>query len=425
MSSVPIEIEIFVLAVHFPKPQRRPELDALRGLFLVWMTLTHLPTRFSDFVNQPIGFVSSAEGFVFLSALLVSRVYMRQAHLDGIALRTKLWRRSLRIYAYHLLMLALAFTVAAAYAATTHRAAIYNLLNFYLAHPFVAIIGSVLLLYCPPLLDILPMYVIFLFFTSILLSFAVKRGWGRILAVSGVFWVFAQFGLRDVVHKVIVHVTHLPIPLQETGAFNLFAWQAVWIVGLWLGAKSAEGEFPLKRIPGYVVALCAVVCLFFIGIRHEWLGPHLTQQALGMKLDKWQIGPLRVINLVTFTIVFYWMRRFLLPIVNIEPFRTLGKASLHVFCAHVFFVFVGLALLYNQVPQLHGWPAITLLGATFAGLILVAVREVRKQRAERLKAEAAKKRAAMEDASSLQLLAQAEVSQPAPLPETCEQPSIH
>ncbi|MCU1225207.1 MAG: OpgC protein, partial [Edaphobacter sp.] len=32
---------------------RKPELDALRGLFLVWMTLTHLPTRMSDLVNQP------------------------------------------------------------------------------------------------------------------------------------------------------------------------------------------------------------------------------------------------------------------------------------------------------------------------------------------------------------------------------------
>ena len=368
--------------MHLPKPQRRPELDALRGLFLVWMTLTHLPTRFSDFVNQPIGFVSSAEGFVFLSALLVSRVYMRQAVQDESALRAKLWRRSMRIYAYHLVMLALAFTVAAAYAVTTHRAAIYNLLNFYIAHPFVAIIGSVLLLYCPPLLDILPMYVIFLFFTPLVLSSVIKQGWNRILAVSGIVWLFAQFGLRDLVHNVIVRVTHLPIPLQETGAFNLFAWQAVWVTGLWLGAKSAQGDVPLKRIPGYVVAICALVCLFFIGIRHEWLGQHLTQQALGMKLDKWQIGPLRVINLVTFTIVFYWMRKYILRLVAIEPFLTLGKASLHVFCAHVFFVFVGLALLYNEVPQLHGWVAISLLAVTFAGLILVAVREVRKQREE-------------------------------------------
>ena len=397
-----------MLHMHFPKPQRRPELDALRGLFLVWMTLTHLPPRFSDFVNQPIGFVSSAEGFVFLSALLVSRVYMRQAHEDGSGLRAKLWQRSLKIYAYHLLMLALAFTVAAAYAVTTHRAAIYNLLNFYIAHPFVAIIGSVLLLYCPPLLDILPMYVIFLFFTPVILSSAVRQGWGRILATSGVFWLFAQFGLRDLVHNIIVHVTHLPIPLQETGAFNLFAWQAIWIVGLWLGAKSAMGDMPLRRIPGHVIALCALVCLFFIGIRHEWLGPHLTQQALGMKLDKWQIGPLRVINLVTFTIVFYWLRKYVLRAVSVEPFLTLGKASLHVFCAHVFFVFVGLALLYSDVPELHGWPALALLAVTFAGLVLVAVREVRKQRAARIKSDAKKKEASSQKPHSVQLRAEVE-----------------
>ena len=397
-----------MLHMHLPKPQRRPELDALRGLFLVWMTLTHLPTRFSDFVNQPIGFVSSAEGFVFLSALLVSRVYMRQAHEDESGLRAKLWQRSLKIYAYHLLMLALAFTVAAAYAVTTHRAAIYNLLNFYIAHPFVAIIGSVLLLYCPPLLDILPMYVIFLFFTPVILSSAVRQGWGRILATSGVFWLFAQFGLRDLVHNIIVHVTHLPIPLQETGAFNLFAWQAIWIVGLWLGAKSAMGDMPLRRIPGYVIAVCALVCLFFIGIRHEWLGPHLTQQALGMKLDKWQIGPLRVINLVTFTIVFYWLRKYVLRAVSVEPFLTLGKASLHVFCAHVFFVFVGLALLYSDVPELHGWPALALLAVTFAGLVLVAVREVRKQRAARIKSDAKKNEASSQKPHSVQLRAEVE-----------------
>jgi hypothetical protein len=406
-----------VLHVHLPKPQRRPELDALRGLFLVWMTLTHLPTRFSDFVNQPIGFVSSAEGFVFLSALLVSRVYMRLAMEDESALRTKLWRRSLKIYAYHLLMLALAFTVAAAYAVTTHRAAIYNLLDFYLAHPFVAIVGSVLLLYCPPLLDILPMYVIFLFFTPVVLSSAVRKGWGRILATSGVFWLFAQFGLRDLVHNIVVHVTHLPIPLQETGAFNLFAWQAIWIVGLWLGAKSAMGDVPLKRIPGYAVAICALVCLFFIGVRHEWLGPHLTQQALGMKLDKWQIGPLRVINLVTFTIVFYWLRKYVWRAVSVEPFLTLGKASLHVFCAHIFFVFVGLALLYNQVPELHGWLALALLAVTFAGLVLVAVREVRKQRAARLKVDAKKKEASPEMPPSIQLRTEVETLATPPLQE--------
>jgi hypothetical protein len=377
--------------MKLPRLERRPELDALRGLFLVWMTLTHLPTRFSDFVNSPIGFVSSAEGFVFVSALLVGRLYIRELLVDASGVRIRLWKRSLKIYAYHLLMLAFAFTVAAAIAIHTHKAALNNLLDFYLAHPFVAVIGSVLLLYCPPLLDILPMYVTFLFFTPLLLSAAVRFGWKKILSLSGLIWLLAQFGLRDLVHNWIVHLTHLQIPLQETGSFNLFAWQAIWTVGLWVGARSATEEEVFRKIPGWVTAISCAACVFFIGVRWGWLGPHLTEQALGIQLDKWQIGPLRVINLVTFSIVFYSLRKYLLRWVAIEPFLTLGKASLQVFCTHLVFVFVGLTLLVRDVGEdvdapierLHGIPALVLLLITFTGLILVAVREVRSRRTQR------------------------------------------
>jgi hypothetical protein len=276
-------------------------------------------------------------------------------------------------------MLTLAFTVAASVAVTTHRTAIYNLLNFYIEHPFVAVAGSVLLLYCPPLLDILPMYVVFLAGTPLLLSAAVRWGWKVILAASLAVWLLAQFGLREVVHNAVVRITHLPIPLQETGAFNLFAWQWIWIAGLWLGAKSAEGPLPLARVPPKMVAVCAAVCAFFIAVRHEWLGGRLTQQTLGTLLDKWSIGPLRLLNLAAFTIVLYWLRKPVLKLVAVEPFLTLGKASLEVFCAHVFFVFFGLALLYGEVTQLHGYVAIGLLVFTFSGLILVALREVRRR----------------------------------------------
>ncbi len=367
------------MSVQIPKLDRLAELDALRGLFLVWMTLTHLPTHLSDFVNDTFGYVSSAEGFVFLSALLVGRIYMRRLLQDETGVRAQLWKRSVKIYAYHLLMLVLAFTVAAAFAVLTHRAAIYNLLNFYIAHPFVAGIGSVLLLYCPPLLDILPMYIIFLFFTPLLLSAAARLGWNKLLVVSGLVWFLAQFGLRDMVHNFVVGITHLPIPLQETGAFNLFAWQAVWIAGLWIGAKSATGDVPFRRIPGWVVMVSAVVCLFFIGVRYGWFGPNLVQQSFGMKLDKWQIGPLRALNLVAFTFVIYWLRKYVWLLVAREPLLTLGKASLHVYCTHVFFVFIGLSLLYGEVAQLHGLTAFALLAITFVSLILVAANEIRKR----------------------------------------------
>jgi hypothetical protein len=366
------------------KLERRPELDALRGLFLVWMTLTHLPTRFSDFVNQPIGFVSSAEGFVFISALLVGRLYMREFVQNPASGRSRLWKRSLKIYGYHVAMLAFAFTIVAAYAEHTHKAALINLLDFYLARPKAAIVGSLLLIYCPPLLDILPMYVTFLFLTPMVLSAAVRFGWRIILGASALFWILAQFGLRDAAHNWVVHLTHLRIPLQETGAFNLFAWQAVWVVGLWIGARTAIESEPFRQVPRWLAASSVAVCLFFVGIRYGWLGPRLSTQALAIPLDKWQIGPLRVVNLLALAVFFFWLRKYALRIVAIEPFPTLGKASLRVFCAHIFFVFVGLALLYGDfnadgLDQLHGLPAIALLAVTFTALILVAFDEVRKK----------------------------------------------
>ena len=382
MTSVLEQRSISVLKLG--RSNRRPELDALRGLFLVWMTLTHLPTHLSDYFNQPLGFISSAEGFVFLSALLVARLYSRQALEEPEVMRQKLWRRSLFIYGYHVLMLAFAFTIAASIAARTHRPALMNLLNFYLSHPVTAIVGSLLLIYCPPLLDILPMYVTFMVATPPILVLAARKGWNGILALSGSIWLLAQFGLRSWVHSLVVAATGLHIPLQETGAFNLFAWQIVWILGLWIGASSALGHVPFSRLPRFVYPISSAICLFFIGVRHGWLGSKLTQEHLGIQLDKWQIGPLRLLNLVAFACFAYWSRKIIARIVQVEPFLTLGKASLEVFCAHVFFVFAGLALLYGQVDQLHGYHAVALVVITFTGMLLVAIREANKRRHQQL-----------------------------------------
>ncbi len=54
------------------------EIDALRGPMLLLMTATHIPTRWSDPLGQPFGFVSAAEGFVLLSGFMAGTVYARK-----------------------------------------------------------------------------------------------------------------------------------------------------------------------------------------------------------------------------------------------------------------------------------------------------------------------------------------------------------
>ena len=132
--------------------KRELEIDAARGFMLVWMTFTHLPTALTPWVNQPFGYISASEGFIFLSALFTGRIYYRIFSRDGVAKMTaKLILRTLRLYCYHVLLLLLAFGIAARYAAASHGQGLYNLLDYYFAvGPSRALVSALLLLYRPP-----------------------------------------------------------------------------------------------------------------------------------------------------------------------------------------------------------------------------------------------------------------------------------
>ncbi len=247
---------------------RRLELDALRGLMLVWITLTHLPTAASAYVNQPFGFVSAAEGFIFLSALFTGRIYYRMALHDGYRPMTlKLWSRTVRLYGYHALLLAFAFMVAIPIASRGNRPGLHNLLDFYfIAGAKQSITEAALLIYRPPLLDILPMYIVFLVFTSAALLLTRRIGWKPILWAAFAVWLFAQFGFRQSEHALMSKIVPTHIPLNEMGSFDLWAWQFLWITGIWLGVRWGQGDLPIETwakraiIPAVLIATPSSPC---------------------------------------------------------------------------------------------------------------------------------------------------------------------
>jgi hypothetical protein len=69
--------------------------------------------------------------------------------------------------------------------------------------------------------------------------------------------LLAQFGLRARVHDVVVHVTALQIPLQDTGSSNLFAWQMVWVSGLCIGAAPIQEGRSFRRPTRFVYQVSA------------------------------------------------------------------------------------------------------------------------------------------------------------------------
>jgi hypothetical protein len=350
---------------------RRTELDAVRGLMLVWIALTHLPTSVSTYVNQPFGFVSAAEGFIFLSALFTGRIYYRMAEHDGYwPMTRRLWSRTLRLYVYHGLLLAFAFLVAAPIASRGNRPGLHNLLDFYfIAGAKQSITEAALLVYRPPLLDILPMYIIFLAFTGVALLLARKIGWKPILLGGFVIWSFAQLGFRSAEHNFMMRFIPTRIPLNEMGSFDLWAWQFLWIAGVWLGVRWGQDNLPIEQWARRV-AIPAILIATPLFLLRRALERGVELGASEFLFDKWHLGPLRLLNFAAVAAVLIVAQSALKPLA-IRPLVLLGQSSLQVFCVHLLFCFAGLTLMGNA-SMLSGWKQAALLMATFSAMLLTA-----------------------------------------------------
>lgn len=320
---------------------RITELDALRGVMLIWMTLTHLPTHANVYSNQMLGFVSAAEGFIFLSAFLTGLIFTRKYIQNGFrAVAAKLFARAFRLYLYHLALLALAFTVVARVAVHTNQPSLTGLLDFYLAHPVRGVVTSILLIYRPPLLDILPMYILFLALTPLVIAAGRRFGWRYVLIPSALIWLAAQFGLRGAFYGATFQWFHIDVPFSALGAFDLFAWQLLWIFGVASGSGELLSAERLRR-SWPVLSLLAMT--FFIA-RHTHLWDVANAPPWEPYIDKWRLGVLRLVNFGCLAALFASFRGELAPLLNVAPLLTLGRASLEVFCAHLLICFEALAL---------------------------------------------------------------------------------
>ena len=351
--------------------RRLYELDALRGLMMVWITFTHLPTVLSAYLNQPFGFVSASEGFIFLSALFTGRIYFHEAERNGYgAMQRKVSMRTLRLYLYHALLLSLAFVVVVPIAANGSYPGLHNLLDFYFnAGGMRATVDGALLVYRPPLLDILPMYIIFLALTPLALSASRRFGWRFILSGGFTFWLLAQFGLRRASWQLMNRYFGLQIPLNEMGSFDLWAWQFLWLLGVWVGVCWAKGQLPLVRFVKRLTVPALFVVLALLAMRYA-IGQGFELGRYEIDFDKWHLGIVRLINSTALAVLLIRARSYVKRLA-IKPLVLLGQSSLQVFCTHLLFCFAGLTLLGNAL-MLSGWKQFGLLATTLFAMLLTA-----------------------------------------------------
>jgi hypothetical protein len=303
--------------------------DILRGILLLMMIVDHSPSQLRLFTDQPIGFFTTAEGFVFVSAFLAGMLFRRRTEQSGFAAaRSAKVGRAWRIYRAHLLTVSFAFVIGSFF--LSEFPGVGNLLDQYLKNPAAALVGSALLLFRPPLMDILPMYIWFSFLTPLAFLAAQRWGWKAVIYTSLALWLISQMRVRD-----LLVTASGGIPYVELGPFDILAWQLLWISGLFFGQRF-QGGAAVTHLPGSLQRVLLALVIGFLGWRWGsiYLGVDLSNQM--WLLDKWHLGPLRLINFfATGWLISKFLKRFECWEAPLRPLSLIGRHMLPVFCCQI------------------------------------------------------------------------------------------
>jgi hypothetical protein len=338
--------------------KRDIRLDAFRGLFMVWMALNHLSGPLYAYLFQTLGFVSSAEPFVFISGVTAGMVYGRIGLQEGISkLRKRAFRRALDIYLFHMATFVLIIILEIAIAAKIYHDFYVYMNPLPIQSPITALgLGAVFLLQ-PALLDILPMYCLFLLITPFAINrFKARHGTWWVLAGSLLVWSLATYSSWDRLQKF--GEGFLPL---NFGFFDPFAWQFLFIGGLVFGfRRTVAREFPIKKS---LIILSILISAWMMLIRYKMVPSNLLGFDLLSLTTRETFGPLRVIDFAALAYLITCLAIRFPKFFEWPFFSYLGQHSLQVFSFHVGLVYLVSPLYKLLIP--HGWAMVILFNLFF------------------------------------------------------------
>jgi hypothetical protein len=325
-STPPVASADAVPTASSPSKTRLIYVDAIRGLLLVFMAVDHIPSDLQVITNHPLGYVSAAEGFVFMSGLMSGWVYSKRYYREGVsALKEASMRRALAVYLYHLVtfITVLAGVCLLAYGFGIFPNAVSDLM---IEHPWATFLSGCVFLQQPSLFDILPMYCVFLVVLPLLLI-ACARGQRRaVLLASFLIWLLTNLFSPQ---------APLVNGMINTGSFNLLAWQLLFVVGAVFGQAWTANESIVPKIRGFRLMGVGVLAAFLFCVRHAYIHVPLPAGWLNWLTNKNNVAPLRLFDaLLIYYLVYALVSRFP-KLLAWRPMAFLGRHSIFVFALHI------------------------------------------------------------------------------------------
>jgi hypothetical protein len=340
-------------------------IDGLRGYFLVFMLLNHMTFMGGLWLvhvnHAELGYVQDAQGFIFLSGLLVGLIYTRHVLRGDLAAATrKLLRRALELYAYAMVVILL---VLVAYMSMDYS---WEFWGPWLGQPqydpegYISAAGT--LLYQPVFMDILPQYILYLLVSPWLIHLVVKGRTMEVATSSLLLWLAVQLG------------AHLPFVIALEGllrllnpsftlrsGFNPLAWQLVFVGGLLIGATSVVGRIEWQGLFRPDRTLLWKVCLAVLAFFLVWRVGFTFSIWHATTADRFRVHDNRqefsLIFLLNFATLAYavawaliagprspypwvrWLAVVLWHLFTLRFLQLLGQHSLQVYAYHVVLVY--------------------------------------------------------------------------------------
>jgi len=331
-----------VIKGRVPKSRRIMAFDLMRGLFLLIIMIDHIelyPSGWDIFTGKGRLWVSAAEGFFFMSGLLIGMMYKRRLALGMKFIFKKMWTRAAELY---IVGVGLTFLFLA-WAIFTGHAGIKDMPQpFDWGHYSVQ---ALLMRYTFGWADFLVRFAILMLIAPFVFFLVAKRLWW--LALAGIFTAWALRGQGFTLAWQLIF---------NLGIIIGFYWQEIEVKFRALKPKSrkiAKRSFAAAAAVTFLISYSSVFVLSLLF--HLWgdnLLPHWWQHIaydwgnwnydIWLYADKWTMGPVRLALFFIWFPVLYWVIRRYEALINKRSFgllELLGQNSLFVYTAHAFIVF--------------------------------------------------------------------------------------
>ena len=330
--------------------QRNLAIDGFRGLLLCIIAINHLGgLLITKLTREPFGFVSAAEGFVFLSGLVAAMVYSK--HLsDPNTLSIRIFKRVGVIYLFAMAgVLTIALLTQINLVPLPIKDAWQqffipstgNWFNF----PMETLFLNLLQIHQTSYHDILVVYMLPMLFLPIILKGLHNGKAPLILIISFCVWGAAQFINQD--HGSFIFKALNQDMVVSMGNLDVFAWQLLFVTGAVIGYFSQVKQVKFISQSKSVNIGILLLGLGLMALRRLQYTEISETKVWGLSIiDTSNLGPLRLLNVAILVYLFSFLIQKVPGLFKFPYFVFLGKHSLQVFVFHSVMVYFLMVILF-------------------------------------------------------------------------------